>query len=309
MLAVGPLAVHTAVLDETAGRAALELDDVAPLLTAVGTPPPLPSPPSLALAILAFVDRLAALQAVVEVESQNDGGSCHPDEKILSCNGVQTASMSGECADGSQESWDGWVGYEFDILISGKVIQHREYSLRSRASFLGYEDSDMLEKYPQLDCEPDVDCEAYCSDGTWTKDKSAGDRRKALVIAQYVFIFIELTVEAVCVCIAFGYAVFGAFKAPIKTSPLSYFVLVALNANDKDITYTAAGRFVLVLHLIDDLVMIALLMPFITSLNSENISDRWDEIWTFASSAEEILTFLLKIRLANGDLGGPPGAA
>jgi len=259
----------------------------------------------------------------------DDGGSCHPDEKTISCNGVQTVSMSGECADGSQESWDGWdkpnilrlqrsceesdgeTDGDFGCVCCTKwqCSQHRRYIVRSRASFLGYEDSDMLEKYPQLDCEPNSNCEAYCSDGTWTKDKSFGDRRKALVIAQYVFIIIELTVEAVCVYIAFGYAVFGGFEAPIKTSPLSYFVLVALNANDKDITYTAAGRFVLVLHLIDDLVMIALLMPFIASLNSENISDRWDEVWTFASSAEEILTFFLKIRLANGDLGGPPGAA
>ena len=36
LLAMGPLAVHAAVLDEAAGRAALELGDVAPLLAAVG---------------------------------------------------------------------------------------------------------------------------------------------------------------------------------------------------------------------------------------------------------------------------------
>ena len=36
LLAVGPLAVHAAVLDESAGRAALELDGVAPLFAAVG---------------------------------------------------------------------------------------------------------------------------------------------------------------------------------------------------------------------------------------------------------------------------------
>ncbi|EJK53564.1 hypothetical protein THAOC_26975, partial [Thalassiosira oceanica] len=35
-LAVGPLAVHAAVLDEAAGRAVLELDGVAPELAAVG---------------------------------------------------------------------------------------------------------------------------------------------------------------------------------------------------------------------------------------------------------------------------------
>ena len=35
MLAVGPLAVHAAVLDEAAGRAVLELDGVAPVLAAV----------------------------------------------------------------------------------------------------------------------------------------------------------------------------------------------------------------------------------------------------------------------------------
>ena len=36
LLAMSPLAVHAAVLDEAAGRAVLELDDVAPLLAAVG---------------------------------------------------------------------------------------------------------------------------------------------------------------------------------------------------------------------------------------------------------------------------------
>ena len=36
LLAMGPLAVHSAVLDEAAGRAALELDSVAPELAAVG---------------------------------------------------------------------------------------------------------------------------------------------------------------------------------------------------------------------------------------------------------------------------------
>ena len=36
LLPVGPLAVHAAVLDEAAGRAALELDDIAHLLAAVG---------------------------------------------------------------------------------------------------------------------------------------------------------------------------------------------------------------------------------------------------------------------------------
>ena len=36
LLAVGPLAVHAAVLDEAAGRALLELDGVAPELAAVG---------------------------------------------------------------------------------------------------------------------------------------------------------------------------------------------------------------------------------------------------------------------------------
>ncbi|EJK70080.1 hypothetical protein THAOC_08593, partial [Thalassiosira oceanica] len=36
LLAMGPLAVHATVLDEAAGRAALELDGVAPLLAAVG---------------------------------------------------------------------------------------------------------------------------------------------------------------------------------------------------------------------------------------------------------------------------------
>ena len=36
LLAVGPLAVHAAVLDEAAGCAVLELDGVAPLLAAVG---------------------------------------------------------------------------------------------------------------------------------------------------------------------------------------------------------------------------------------------------------------------------------
>ena len=36
LLAVGPLAVHATVLDETAGRAVLELDGVAPVLAAVG---------------------------------------------------------------------------------------------------------------------------------------------------------------------------------------------------------------------------------------------------------------------------------
>ena len=37
LLAMGPLAVHAAVLHESTGRAALELDDLAPLLAAVGT--------------------------------------------------------------------------------------------------------------------------------------------------------------------------------------------------------------------------------------------------------------------------------
>ncbi|EJK48376.1 hypothetical protein THAOC_32832 [Thalassiosira oceanica] len=36
LLAVGPLAVHAAVLDEAAGRAVLELDSVASVLAAVG---------------------------------------------------------------------------------------------------------------------------------------------------------------------------------------------------------------------------------------------------------------------------------
>ena len=36
LIAVGPLAVHAAVLDETAGRAVLEPDGVAPLLATVG---------------------------------------------------------------------------------------------------------------------------------------------------------------------------------------------------------------------------------------------------------------------------------
>ena len=36
LLTTGPLAVHAAVLDEAAGRAALELDGVAPWLAAVG---------------------------------------------------------------------------------------------------------------------------------------------------------------------------------------------------------------------------------------------------------------------------------
>ena len=36
LLAVGFLAVHAAVLDEAAGRAVFELDDVAPVLAAVG---------------------------------------------------------------------------------------------------------------------------------------------------------------------------------------------------------------------------------------------------------------------------------
>ena len=36
LLAVCPLAVHAAVFHEAAGRAVLELDDIAPLLAAVG---------------------------------------------------------------------------------------------------------------------------------------------------------------------------------------------------------------------------------------------------------------------------------
>ena len=36
LLAVGPLTVHSTVLDEAAGRAALELDGIAPELAAVG---------------------------------------------------------------------------------------------------------------------------------------------------------------------------------------------------------------------------------------------------------------------------------
>ena len=36
LLAVGPLAVHAAVLDEAAGRTVLELDGIAPVLAAVG---------------------------------------------------------------------------------------------------------------------------------------------------------------------------------------------------------------------------------------------------------------------------------
>ena len=36
LLAVGPLAVHAAVLDEAAGRAILELDGIAPVPAAVG---------------------------------------------------------------------------------------------------------------------------------------------------------------------------------------------------------------------------------------------------------------------------------
>mmetsp|Transcript_16735 Transcript_16735/g.35362 ORF Transcript_16735/g.35362 Transcript_16735/m.35362 type:complete len:304 (-) Transcript_16735:164-1075(-) len=257
-----------------------------------------------------------------------DGGTCHPDENTIMCGRTMTASLTGKCADGSW-GYDPEVTFSlFNILRVGKYCeerdgetdgdfgcvcctpwqcsQHRRYSIQKSAVFLGYDDDELLKKYPQLDCEANEECEAYCSDGVWVKDKSTANARRALKIAQYVFAIIDVTVEGVCVLIAFSYAIFGCCETPVKTSPISYLVLFVLNADDGDHAYTLSGRLVLFLHLVDDLVMVGLLMPFIIHLSSENVADRWEEIYAFTGSCVEILSFLKKIRIANADLGGPP---
>lgn len=60
--------------------------------------------------------------------------------------------------------------------------------------------------------------------------------------------------------------------------------------------------------MIDDIVMIALLMPFVLRMGADNLADHWEQLNAFCGSCLEILTFLCKIRIANAQLGGPPGA-
>lgn len=153
-----------------------------------------------------------------------------------------------------------------------------------------YDDPEILSKYPQLDCGETGECYAWCSDGIWDKDESLAKAKEGLRTSTYCFAIIDLVLEAVCALVAFFYAIFGTSICcePVKTTPFSFFILFALStANFQEgLSYSITGRLVLLFHLVDDIVSMALVGPLLVTMwksyLSKNIfEEQWELFYLF----------------------------